>query len=282
MVFKESANNQVIRNYTKVRASFVLIPLLIVVAVIVFLYWQGPTSYVSVQQEVFHLMNEQLSQFPSLEYNLTQLGDAFVALALLSVFLIYTPKIWEALLVASLVSLLFSKGLKSFFDVPRPVTFYGEESVNIVGETLVGYSSFPSGHSITIFTVLTVLMFAFIPQGRSSFFKVAYFLVLLFVGIVLATTRIGVGAHHPIDVLIGSILGYISGVIGIRSSVKYRLFGWVSSSKSYPFFMLLFLGSVVFMSVKIMQEHLVVFYFPLISLIVSLYLMIKFYVKKNQ
>ncbi|CEN52389.1 conserved membrane hypothetical protein [Capnocytophaga canimorsus] len=125
-------------------------------------------------------------------------------------------------------------------------------------------------------------MFAFIPQGRSSFFKVAYFLVLLFVGIVLATTRIGVGAHHPIDVLIGSILGYISGVIGIRSSVKYRLFGWVSSSKSYPFFMLLFLGSVVFMSVKIMQEHLVVFYFPLISLIVSLYLMIKFYVKKNQ
>ncbi|WGU68360.1 hypothetical protein QIU19_14250 [Capnocytophaga canimorsus] len=115
MVFKESANNQVIRNYTKVRASFVLIPLLIVVAVIVFLYWQGPTSYVSVQQEVFHLMNEQLSQFPSLEYNLTQLGDAFVALALLSVFFdIYTKNLGS--LASCIISIfIVFKGVKIVF-----------------------------------------------------------------------------------------------------------------------------------------------------------------------
>lgn len=79
-------------------------------------------------------------------------------------FVLYAPKMWEALLSGSLVSLVFCSLLKNIFAVPRPAAIFDNEGFTIIGRRLSGCTSLPSGHSITVFTVLTVLMFALMPK----------------------------------------------------------------------------------------------------------------------
>ncbi|CEN52354.1 phosphatase PAP2 family protein [Capnocytophaga canis] len=274
-------NQTITANFEKVKPYFLIFPLLVMASVFCFLFVNNalePEKYVFIQQECFFYLNEKLSQFPYLQYNLTQFGDAFIVLCMLSVFFFYTPKIWENLLSASLLSLFFSRGLKEFFDVPRPATIHPIDSFTIVGEKAVGFSSFPSGHSITVFTTLCVLLIAFLPKSLIK--KVLYVVILVFLGLILAFTRVGVGAHHPLDVISGCAIGSISAFLGILINQKYNAWTWISNKKYLPIFMVLFLGSVIFLIYRILEENIFVYYLSLSSLIVSLYTIIKAYVKK--
>ena len=219
-----------------------------------------------------------MGQYPNLQYNLTQFGDALIFLSFLSIFIIYAPKIWEALLSSLLISLLLSCPLKSIFAVPRPGVVFNEDSIIVVGKALCGHNSLPSGHSITIFTILTVLLFAFMPKELK--FKILWIFVFITVGYILAFTRVGVGAHYPLDVIIGSIIGYISGISGIFISRKYKIWDWINNKKYYPIFILLFVICCILLISRIINDNLVIFYFAFTSLAVSLYKIITVYVKK--
>ena len=153
-------------NYAKVKPSLLYLPSLILVAVALFLYMNNSLNdngYAEIQNGVFFWLNSHLSQLPTLQHNLTQLGNSMIFMSFLAVFFVAAPKMWESLLSASIISGIFSKVLKMFFSVPRPAQYFDNDSFSIIGEKLMGYASCPSGHSITIFTTLTVLMFAFMP-----------------------------------------------------------------------------------------------------------------------
>lgn len=274
-------NSLVTNNYSKIKLSALYLPILIILGFTIFLFSQNAlnaNNYANIQKSTFLFLNSELSQYPNLQYNLTQIGDAFIALSLLSVFVLYAPKIWEALLSASFISLFFSKVLKTLFGIPRPAAIFDNNDFTIIGEKLIGHSSFPSGHSITIFTTFTILMFAFTPKQLKN--KFLYYTIFIFVGLFIALSRVGVGAHYPIDVIMGCILGYISGVLGIYFSQKYNVWSWISNKKFYPIFIGLFLGSTIFLIYKIINKNLIIFYFPLLSLIFSLYTITKSYVKE--
>jgi membrane-associated phospholipid phosphatase len=211
-------------------------------------------------------------------FNLTQLGDALIFLSILSMFLIYAPIIWESLLSASLFTLLISALLKNFFAVPRPAAFLNNSSFVIIGEKLPGYSSLPSGHSITIFTTLTVLLFAFIPQKTNQ--RYLYFFLFILTGLSLAFTRVGIGAHYPLDVLVGAAIGYLCGLAGIFFSRSVKLWGWLGNKKYYPVLFLLLIAAGILLIMRIADHHLPIFYFALTSLIFSLYKMTDVYFKK--
>lgn len=267
-------------NFSKIHAYFLGIPLLVLLGIFMFLYRNNALTavhYVEIQKPFFLYLNGILSQTPDLQHNLTQMGDAFVVLSLLSIFIIYTPKLWEALIPASLISLIFAQSLKHIFDVPRPATILDLSSFHIIGEPHIGYSSFPSGHSITIFTIMSVMALAYLPKSLIN--KILCIIATLILGLFLALTRVGVGAHYPIDVLTGATLGYLSGILGIVLSQKYRFWAWISAPKYQPIFMVLFLGCILFFFKKISEENLPIFYLPLLSLIFSLYLMTKNYVQ---
>ena len=185
---------------------------------------------------------------------------------------------WEALISASLVSLVFSKVLKTLFDVPRPATVYDNETFIIIGKTAVGYSSLPSGHSITIFTTFSVLLFALMPKILK--YKVLWVISILCTGYFISFSRVAVGAHHPLDVISGSIIGYISGISGILISRKYEIWSWIGVRKYYPIFMILILAAVISIISKITYESLIVFYLAIIALLISLYKIVNVYVKK--
>ncbi|WP_072930303.1 phosphatase PAP2 family protein [Chishuiella changwenlii] len=275
-------NKSIMENYTKLSLVPILPPLFLLLSIVVYLYTKDAFSiekYIEVQKELFLFLNLKLSQFPMIQHNLTQLGDAFVFLSLLTIFIIHAPKIWEALVCASLVSVVFCSISKKVFSVPRPAVILDNNSFVIVGKTLSGHNSLPSGHSMTVFTILTILLFAFMPSEKYK--KIIWTISVLIIGLVLVFTRVGVGAHYPLDVMVGSIIGYISGLLGIFICRKYSLCQWIGNKKIYPFFILLFTVSIVLLINKILKENLVIYYFPLGILFVTVYLMIRVYVRKR-
>ncbi|MDY3537878.1 phosphatase PAP2 family protein [Riemerella anatipestifer] len=274
-------NTNVVKNQSKVVVSFLYLPAALLLMIVLWLWSQNALSiigYTEIQKEVFLYINHQLGQYPSLMINLTQFGNALVFLSCLSIFIIYAPKLWEALISASLVSLLFSKGLKNLFSVPRPAAMFDVDTFTIVGEKLTGHSSLPSGHSITVFTILTVLMFSFMP--RNLIYKMLWSFFIIIMGLMLVSTRVGVGAHYPLDTIVGGIIGYISGVLGILFSQKYKIWSWIADKKYSPIFMVLFTACIIIISKNIFTEGLVVFYLPLVCLAISLFKIGFLYVKK--
>jgi len=273
-------NTSVINNYSRLKPFLFFLPLFFLIVLILILYSKGALcadKYVQIQKDSFFFINHHLGQYPNLEYNLTQLGDVVIFLSFLSILIIYTPKIWEALLSSLLVSILLSCPLKSLFAVPRPGAAFNNDTAIIVGKALCGHNSLPSGHSITVFTILTVLLFGLMP--RTLKFKILWILFVITAGLTVVFTRVGIGAHYPLDVIIGSIIGYISGLSGIFISRKYKIWAWINNKKYYPIFILLFVICGISLICRIIDENLIIFYFAFISLAVSLYKIVTVYVK---
>lgn len=274
-------NVKVINNYSKLKPCLFSLPVSLLTAITLFLYHKDSLhtdKYVQIQKDNFFFINYNLSQFPDIIYNLTQLGDASIILSLLSIFILYAPKIWESLISASLASLIFSVGLKNIFRVPRPAVVFDNNCFVIIGKKAVGYASLPSGHSITVFTTFTVLLFAFMPEKLP--YRILWVLSTIIAGLIIAFTRVGVGAHYPLDVIIGSIIGYISGLAGIFISRKYRIWAWINKKKYYPIFILLILACLVSLISQIIDKNLIILYFVLICLIVLFYKMVYAFIKR--
>lgn len=274
-------NTNVINNFSKLKVSLLFLPLFLIITIVLFLFSRDSLNtdkYVQIQKDCFFYINDHLGQFPNLEYNITQLGDASILLSFLIIFIIYAPKIWESLLSASLISVIVSYLLKSIFFVPRPAKIFDTDTFIIIGKKAIGFSSLPSGHSITAFTILTVLLFAFMP--KKSIYKALWTFIIITIGLLIAFSRVGVGAHHPLDVIIGSIIGYSSGLLGILINQKYNIWTWVNNKKYYPIFILLTLVFSIIVITKIISENLMVYYLALICLFVSLYKVTYAYVKK--
>lgn len=268
-------------NYSRLNPSLFILPVFLLFSIVVFLYSRNALSidgYIQIQKDSFFSANHILGQYPNLQYNLTQFGDALIFLSFLSIFIVYAPKMWEALVLGSLVSCLLSYILKQIFGVPRPAAVFDNDSFIIVGKTLAGHNSLPSGHSITIFTTLTILLFTYMPCELKH--KISWFFLIITTGLIFALTRVGVGAHYPLDVIIGSIIGYLSGLTGIFISRKYKILNWLGNKKYFPVLILSFIAACALIIIKINNENLIVFYLALISLVVSLYKILTIYVKK--
>lgn len=236
--------------------------------------------YVNAQKDLFFYLNAKLSVFPSLQFNLTQLGDVMIFFPLVTIFIIYAPKLWEALLTSAIISLIVSAGLKKLFSVPRPAAMFDNDSFTIIGKTLTGKTSLPSGHSIATFIVITILLFAFMP--KKNLHKTIWSFFIIALGFFITFSRVGVGAHYPLDVIIGSTIGFIVALIGIKISNIKHFFGWLKNIKYYPIFMLALTVWGGFIIKKIVDMNLVIFYISLLSLIITLSLMTSTYVSKNK
>lgn len=285
MLYRTTLNNKVINNFNNIKLWLLIPPFLLLIIMILYFIINNDGSsfidhYVYVQKDLFFYLNNKLSQFPNLQFNLTQLGDAMLFYPLLAIFIIYAPKLWEALLTSSFFSLIVSALLKKIFAVPRPAAMFDHDSFTIIGKTLSGKTSLPSGHSICAFIVITTLLFAFMPKKIG--YKIIWSFFIISAGLIIVFSRVGVGAHYPLDVIIGSTIGFIISIIGIAISNRFKLFNWINDKNKLPIFMLALaiLGGVIIK--KIIDINLPIFYISLTSLVITLYLMIRFYVKKNK
>ncbi|MCA8882005.1 MAG: phosphatase PAP2 family protein [Rhodobacteraceae bacterium] len=137
---------------------------------------------------------------PRLWAVMSALGDTATALALL---LFLLPGRWHLAwigLIATLLGLAFTHGLKHSLDLPRPAGVLPPEAFHGLGDLAAG-QSFPSGHSQTVLTLAAVAMLA----TASPVLRAA----LVATGLVLAGSRVPVGMHWPIDVLVGAAGGLL-------------------------------------------------------------------------
>ena len=275
------SNSSITANFSRMKVVQVLLPLIFLTVVGFWLYIQhafNEKGYIDCQKGLFLFINHQLGSYPRFELNVTQLGDAMVLLSLLSLTFLSAPKIWEVLQASLLVSLLFSRLFKTLFHMPRPAAVIDNHEMIILGQKLSGHSSLPSGHSITVFTILTVVMYAFLPQNFKL--KILWVPFMLMLGLIVASSRIGVGAHFPMDVVVGCIIGYLCGVLGILIGNRYRFGAWVGSRKFFPVIILLFLAFAFFLVQKIIAQNLLIYYLALGCLLFSLYKIYAAYAKK--
>lgn len=158
---------------------------------------------------------------------LTHLGDTHVMLWM--IFLINLPW-WMAvgrktperlllyLVVLSIVlvlATLASQSIKEIVGALRPAGVLPPESLHILGQTL-SYRSFPSGHTVTAFAGMCTLLPIIPASWRWGALTLA-------AGI--GFSRIGVGAHWPIDVTAGAFLGIVAGMMG------WRIAFWLQQKK---------------------------------------------------
>lgn len=139
---------------------------------------------------------------------ITFLGDGTFSVIVFVVLLL--QRRWSRatqVMAAFLLSALLAQVLKHLFSMPRPMQFFpaGAYPYFIKGVTHIGFASFPSGHSTSIFALATLL--AIFTKDRRL--KAIYLLGAVLVGY----SRIYLGQHFLGDVLMGSCIGIVTAVL---------------------------------------------------------------------
>lgn len=148
---------------------------------------------------------------PWLWESLTTLGDGRVQLALMLPFCLRYPRVFWALVVGALLAGAMSRGLKIWFDLPRPAAVIDASQITIIGARLTAHS-FPSGHTVSAFSF--VVAWLALLGWRA--------LPIVAIAALAAFSRIAVGAHWPVDVLAGGLVGLIGGWAGLRLTRSFR------------------------------------------------------------
>jgi hypothetical protein len=98
--------------------------------------------------------------------------------------------------------------MKKFFSVARPVSVMEPGVLHLMGVPVTGMSSMPSGHALTAGAVLAVIWFTQTSHEPNRRFPYAG-LVALLIALLVAFSRIMIGAHWPADVLVGLGIGML-------------------------------------------------------------------------
>ena len=255
-----------------------VLSLLFVFAAVLF-FSVNRADYVNIQKDEFLFINHFLISDSKLWLNITQLGDAMVLFPILSLFIPKFPQIWAALFAAVPLTTLLSIGGKNLFHTPRPAAVLDHNLFNIMGNVLTAHNSLPSGHTVTIFAAITVVLAVLFPFPC----KKLHFLCLLtglVLAIVIAISRVAVGAHWPLDVALGSVLGYLGGLSGVIISQRFhRWWEWMKSPK-YQYILglqvLAFVLAIIYQLGKPYYNDLIIWWVAgIIGGCMSLYLVLK-------
>ncbi len=156
----------------------------------------------------FHRINGwSAATGPQVWAGITIFGDALVLLALALPILWYRPQWAWALLVAAVVTTIATHTLKPWLALPRPAAVLGADAITIIGPELRA-KAMPSGHAAAALTLAGALVPAM--KGRGP--RAAVLLLMTLV----ALSRVVVGAHWPMDVMAGALIGWLSGMIALR------------------------------------------------------------------
>jgi len=198
----------------------VLLPALVVALVLIAvagLFMRGGTINVDVFVAVQGLTRALPDTFWAM---VTICGTGVVAFGLLAPTLAWQPRWYAAGLAAAGIAGLYSNGLKRLYALPRPASVLDASQLHVIGETLHA-NAFPSGHSVTAFTLAALLVLASRRPLRTAAWAVP-------VALLIAFSRIAVGAHWPADIAAGAAGGWVSGALGVMIVARWRFWNSVN------------------------------------------------------
>ncbi|HEX6430586.1 MAG TPA: phosphatase PAP2 family protein [Niastella sp.] len=140
--------------------------------------------------------------------NYTLLGDGVFSIAIFLILLL-AERIALAMQVITgyLFSGIISQVLKRAIHTPRPhaIISNAEYPYFIDGFTLTGMTSFPSGHTTSVFALATLLAL----NTRNKRVSLIY----LITAIITGYSRIYLGQHFLADVVAGALIGVLSALV---------------------------------------------------------------------
>lgn len=145
----------------------------------------------------------------------THVGDGLFAilLGILAVIIFRNKPYGLAILFSYVFSGISAQVIKRLVDAPRPKLYFenGGYDQFIEGVKLYSQNSFPSGHTATVFAMFTVLSL-FISNKN-------YQWLFLIFAIGVGYSRIYLAQHFLLDVLVGSFIGVITGILAYYITV---------------------------------------------------------------
>jgi membrane-associated phospholipid phosphatase len=197
---------------------------------------------------LFLLGNHAGANLPSEFWScLTVFGDTRIALAFLLLFVYRHPQLLSATLLACLPTSLIVQVFKRTAVIPRPSGTLPADAFYQVGDVLK-MGSFPSGHSATAGVLFGLLVVIARTRQNKILLLLAMFLVAL--------SRVMVGAHWPVDVLVGSAVGVLSAMWAYRLTEKYQFCQLPISQLAVVSLLLVAAVSIFFTDSGYPQAHL--------------------------
>ena len=108
---------------------------------------------------------------------------------------------WQVVLALCLSQVAVDNVIKPLVGRPRP--FVADPAIHVVGAYLPPTFSFPSGHAALSFSAAVVLAHA-LRRGRAAWYLLAA---------LIAFSRVYIGVHYPIDVVVGTLVGLAVGYV---------------------------------------------------------------------
>ena len=166
-------------------------------------------------ESLFHAVNGLGPVAPALWSGLSVAGLALSAWIYLTAFAEDVPERAAQLLWVIVVGGLTASFIKHHMPSPRPFLALGPEHLGVIG-TPLSAGSMPSGHSAMAFAMLAVL--AAEKRRFDEHSAVGGFLAsgpglawVALLAVLIALSRLAVGAHWPADAFVGGGLGLVFG-----------------------------------------------------------------------
>jgi len=190
--------NEVLR-----RIKTFLIPYLVILCICLVI------KLVYTKSEIYFAVNAHYNQFADwIAPYVTDVGNGWTAVAIAALLTLFNYR--KALIVASsyAVTSLSAQIIKYIFDAPRPLLYFKDQvdRIHLVkGVEMLHVHSFPSGHTVSIFTLGVI--FTYWSKNK------AWGPVFLLIAVMVGYSRMYLSQHFFEDVTAGSAIGTILTVI---------------------------------------------------------------------
>jgi len=190
--------NEVLR-----RIKTFLIPYLVILCICLVI------KLVYTKSEIYFAVNAHYSPFADwISPYVTDVGNGWTAVAIAALLTLFSYR--KALIVASsyAVTSLSAQIIKYIFDAPRPLLYFKDQvdRIHLVkGVEMLHVHSFPSGHTVSIFTLGVI--FTYWSKNK------AWGPVFLLIAVMVGYSRMYLSQHFFEDVIAGSVIGTILTVI---------------------------------------------------------------------
>lgn len=138
---------------------------------------------------------------------ITDIGNGITAIVLSVIMLLFSYRKGFLLATSYAVTSIVAQILKFIFDAPRPKLYFSHELSHIhfvKGLYILSFHSFPSGHTVSIFSATVVVIYL----CRNKGWGVPALLLAVMVGY----SRMYLSQHFFEDVMAGSVIGVITTV----------------------------------------------------------------------